>query len=67
MSAGRTPDDDRAVRRAALLAARHAAWLRRRARGFQPRRLPLVPRSAAGRAVPRRARGTGEGPADGGV
>ncbi|MEZ0491308.1 hypothetical protein AB2L28_03570 [Kineococcus sp. TBRC 1896] len=53
MSALRTPDDDRAARRAALLAARHAAWVRRRARGFQPRRLPLVPRPPTGRPTPR--------------
>lgn len=53
MSAARTPDDDRAVRRAALLAARHAAWVRRRARGFQPRRLPLVPRPTSERPTPR--------------
>ncbi|MEW9265973.1 hypothetical protein AB1207_14560 [Kineococcus endophyticus] len=53
MSAPRVPDDDRAVRRAALLAARHAAWVRRRARGFQPRRLPLVPRPTTARPTPR--------------
>ncbi|PRY18238.1 hypothetical protein [Kineococcus rhizosphaerae] len=50
MKPDRVPDE-RAARRAALLAARQAAWLRRRARGFQPRRLPFSPASILGRSA----------------
>ncbi|GAA0320097.1 hypothetical protein [Kineococcus aurantiacus] len=47
-------DTERAARRAALLAARHAAWVRRRVRGFQPRRLPVPPTSGTRPARPGR-------------